>query len=626
MLNSQSIAGKSHEQFVQQDQPSLESEKDNEQQEQQQLSLPFTSNVDIQSPFSPLIADTSMAILSPPSSRYAFDPNNSSSSNNNSSNKTVDPLTGAGATSANNNNNNGSFNQFDTILSPLLATVTSPVSDLNFANLNLNIVSSPPPGYGIEHDVPAFQPQTGLQLENFTNDLKLFNNWFRNLSVEEQKTSIGLIVDSIESPEVTEFVKYRVLSKLSNHGPIHNPLATSIPNHLRPVSPIIPISQLPNNGMHSSNIKPITLDSILNDDDNDNESSNIFNPEPRKVNIRNGFPNIIEPVERPKSAGPIYAPNTFNKNGLNGNGNVLLSPLLSTQPLARVLSNDNFDINNGSSYYNNEVSLDAKLQHSLNTINSRSILDYNKNFNNNGNNNSGNNNSSSNVTPKEDRGRQKYLQNRHLMNNMNMSNMNNMNNMGLNNYGMNYSNNMNSIAGNLNMSGFTGGNYGNIHGNTSNSNTNNYYGHNNYNHVKSTAQSSSVPPNNRIRANKNTPNKKTGSEHGVLSPLNGEFKNAAANTLSTAANNAKASANGASNTSSNSNLPKDISSDALLSDVPAWLKVLRLHKYTDKLQHLKWQELINLDDEALEKLGVSTVGARNKLIKSFNYVKEQRGL
>jgi len=46
-----------------------------------------------------------------------------------------------------------------------------------------------------------------------------------------------------------------------------------------------------------------------------------------------------------------------------------------------------------------------------------------------------------------------------------------------------------------------------------------------------------------------------------------------------------------------------------------WLHVLRLHKYTPNLAHLEWKDLINLDDKGLEKLGVSTQGARSKLIK-----------
>lgn len=60
----------------------------------------------------------------------------------------------------------------------------------------------------------------------------------------------------------------------------------------------------------------------------------------------------------------------------------------------------------------------------------------------------------------------------------------------------------------------------------------------------------------------------------------------------------------------------------LLEDVPAWLKKLRLHKYKSILEGYKWQEMIEFDDKKLEELGVSALGARNKLLKAFSIVKE----
>ncbi|CDK27883.1 unnamed protein product [Kuraishia capsulata CBS 1993] len=68
-------------------------------------------------------------------------------------------------------------------------------------------------------------------------------------------------------------------------------------------------------------------------------------------------------------------------------------------------------------------------------------------------------------------------------------------------------------------------------------------------------------------------------------------------------------------------LPKDIADPQLLNNIPAWLKALRLHKYTDNLKHLTWKEMINLDESGLEALGVGTVGARGKLMKAFSTVK-----
>lgn len=67
--------------------------------------------------------------------------------------------------------------------------------------------------------------------------------------------------------------------------------------------------------------------------------------------------------------------------------------------------------------------------------------------------------------------------------------------------------------------------------------------------------------------------------------------------------------------------PEDPTDPTLLQDIPAWLRSLRLHKYTENLKDLKWTELIELDDEALEKRGVNALGARRKMLKVFEQVK-----
>jgi len=61
--------------------------------------------------------------------------------------------------------------------------------------------------------------------------------------------------------------------------------------------------------------------------------------------------------------------------------------------------------------------------------------------------------------------------------------------------------------------------------------------------------------------------------------------------------------------------PEDPTDPGLLQDIPAWLRSLRLHKYTDNLKDLKWQELVELDDDGLEKRGVNALGARRKMLK-----------
>merc|ERR1719270_967775 len=50
--------------------------------------------------------------------------------------------------------------------------------------------------------------------------------------------------------------------------------------------------------------------------------------------------------------------------------------------------------------------------------------------------------------------------------------------------------------------------------------------------------------------------------------------------------------------------------------VPVWLKLLRLHKYTDLIMALSYHEMIHLTDEQLESQGV-TKGARRKILNNI---------
>ncbi|KAL1998392.1 hypothetical protein VTN02DRAFT_6289 [Thermoascus thermophilus] len=70
--------------------------------------------------------------------------------------------------------------------------------------------------------------------------------------------------------------------------------------------------------------------------------------------------------------------------------------------------------------------------------------------------------------------------------------------------------------------------------------------------------------------------------------------------------------------------PEDPTDPNLLQDIPSWLRSLRLHKYTENLKDLKWTELIELDDKGLEERGVNALGARNKMLKVFDQVKEAK--
>ena len=56
--------------------------------------------------------------------------------------------------------------------------------------------------------------------------------------------------------------------------------------------------------------------------------------------------------------------------------------------------------------------------------------------------------------------------------------------------------------------------------------------------------------------------------------------------------------------------------------VPAWLKHLRLHKYTEYIMGLTYQDLLELTDEKLQRLNV-TKGARRKLLMNIEKLSER---
>jgi len=70
--------------------------------------------------------------------------------------------------------------------------------------------------------------------------------------------------------------------------------------------------------------------------------------------------------------------------------------------------------------------------------------------------------------------------------------------------------------------------------------------------------------------------------------------------------------------------PEDPTDPSLLQDIPSWLRSLRLHKYTDNLKDMNWTELVELDEKALEDRGVNALGARRKMLKVFEQVKEAK--
>jgi hypothetical protein len=75
--------------------------------------------------------------------------------------------------------------------------------------------------------------------------------------------------------------------------------------------------------------------------------------------------------------------------------------------------------------------------------------------------------------------------------------------------------------------------------------------------------------------------------------------------------------------SSTTKTQEDPLDPALTNDIPAWLRSLRLHKYTDQLSDVKGgvPALAQLSEQDLERRGVSAVGARRKLLKCFEQVR-----
>ncbi|CAE6426741.1 hypothetical protein ACGC1H_005630 [Rhizoctonia solani] len=65
---------------------------------------------------------------------------------------------------------------------------------------------------------------------------------------------------------------------------------------------------------------------------------------------------------------------------------------------------------------------------------------------------------------------------------------------------------------------------------------------------------------------------------------------------------------------------------ALLNDIPAWLRSLRLHKYTPNFEGMHWKDMVTMDEAALEAKGVAALGARRKMLKTFQLVREKMGI
>ncbi|KAL2710357.1 Protein VTS1 [Kluyveromyces marxianus] len=189
----------------------------------------------------------------------------------------------------------------------------------------------------------------------------------------------------------------------------------------------------------------------------------------------------------------------------------------------------------------------------------------------------------------------------------------------------------NGVVNSINMNNASNSHNGNSSGNKNNNNNNNSAASNsNNNSIGSTGMATSNSTNSHV-------SRKTSNQNHYLnrpqSPAAGKanaYNKPSLNTSLSNSGNALTTVNSASSTTSNSNgtnnsmNAKALCDPKLLKNIPAWLKSLRLHKYSEALGGKPWYELIYLDDEALEKMGVSALGARRKLLKAFSIVKEYK--
>lgn len=59
------------------------------------------------------------------------------------------------------------------------------------------------------------------------------------------------------------------------------------------------------------------------------------------------------------------------------------------------------------------------------------------------------------------------------------------------------------------------------------------------------------------------------------------------------------------------------------STIGHWLRLERLHKYAPNFHHLGWAELLLIDAEPeLVDLGITSQGARDKLLNLFHHIRE----
>ncbi|KAH3900374.1 Vts1p SCDLUD_003349 [Saccharomycodes ludwigii] len=494
------------------------------------------------------------------------------------------------------------------LLSPKLSNTikgeNSPIPVINSGSAASNYLDS----YGLDSPTPInftamnvpeklsnknvenINNNTGFTLDcnnmvNFTQDVNQLVYWLNELTVSQQNTVMDNLLSSLRE-EVLQYTKWK-LDSLINSGYISpSPVASPIPQQqqanmvmntmdevLNGFSPLESTLSAPATGGGNCNNAGGYLDSVIVTGSNVNDDQ------------------VHESHNLEEDANKTYL---LNRQDYSNNNNLAIPNRISSpQP----------------SIYEYMLSPRPKSADPYRKETFKNVVASGDTNGNDGNtlthdNNEGNKtNNDTNV---------KTTVTNNVLNNTTVNNNSNMNK-----YSMRI---MGSNGSNSNYKKYNGIKY--LSANDNNSNTSYYTGNN---------------------TNANNQHYHNGQYHNYTS-VNGNYKNhGGGNKIShknhnMISNNATvqttATSNNATNTNTNTEnftIPANNSMDPvlltdlkLLNNFPAWLKSLRLHKYTDVLKDVPWQELIYYDDPQLETIGVTALGARRKLLKAFNIVKEYK--
>lgn len=446
----------------------------------------------------------SMALLSPPSSRYAFEPALTTAA--------IPPI--------------GSLH--DSASSGQAAPLQSPSG---FAT------------YGKENDVPAFEPQTELELQNFTADLGTFSLWVGSMKPEQQKTVMDVLLDTVDD-SVVDYVHDKAKNALLEEGVKFSPPMSAATSGL-PQRPVSPLVMLGGDGGLGGDSSPVFAPQTL--------SPQMASPQPVTQPLMHPFAQqqTFDPVgSRPRSAG--YGAYYQQLQGLQGGQ--LQQGFPQAAPMLRVFSSD-LDPNGYQRRQRDFFDDDVSQQFGL----SATTTDF--------------------------AGRDAAMK--------------------LNN----------SLARRKKTSGTTSP-AAEPSPTSTTATTAPVTGGGQAPAKAPMTAAAAIKAAVRAANSKESPPKTTAA--ALRKPP------AAASPTSPAAVSManSGSESGTAPSVVKSASAQDIASQELLQNIPQWLKTLRLHKYTDNLKSLSWEEMIELDDDQLQDLGVTTVGARNKLLKSFVFVKE----